>query len=450
MYSKRIYIEIVLRIFFIVVTAVGALLLIIFHYAIILGILGLIFAVFQANRLANRLNTSNRRIKLFFDAIENGESTLVFPEINLSKEQILLNKAFNRINRLIIETKRQSQQKEHFYKALLEQVPGGVISWDETGRIKTINNAALRLLGCSTLLYCSQLEQIDPDFPALLKEAAAKGSALMKVSDEWQKRQLILSVNHMVVGSEALTLLSLQDIDDSLNSKEAEAWGRLTHVLTHEIMNSIAPIVSLSRTLTSYFEADGRPKHATELSDRTIEKTLRGLEVVNSQSSNLISFTNSYRKLSFLQMPTIRSYCLNNQLARLQELVAPDLYATGIRLSLQLVPPEIYLRADETLLFQVLHNLVINAIQALEDCPDPVIYISATRTDCLLIEVKDNGPGIPQEMQDDIFVPFFTTKENGSGIGLSLARQIIRRHRGQLYVKSAPGEGSCFVIILPQ
>lgn len=450
MYSKRIYIEILLHIVFIVVVALGSLWVIVCRYAIILGMLGLVVAVFQMSWLAHRLNTANRRIKLFFDAIENGESTLVFPEINLSQEQILLNRAFNRINRLLIETKRHSQQKEHFYKALLEQVPGGVVSWDETGRVQTVNNAALRLLGCCTLIHRSQLELIDPDFPALLDEATAKGSALMKVTTEWEKKQLIISVNRMVLGGERLTLLSLQDIDDSLGSKEAEAWGRLTHVLTHEIMNSIAPIVSLSRTLASYFEKDGKPKHVGELSDRTIEKTLRGLEVVKSQSTNLINFTDSYRKLSFLQMPSIKPYSLNEQLTRLEELVAPELEAAGIRWTCHPIAPEIQIRADETLLFQVLHNLVKNSIQALEGVVTPYIYIGVTSTDRLVIEIKDNGPGIPAEIQEDIFVPFFTTKENGSGIGLSLSRQIIRRHRGQLYVKSAAGEGTSFVIVLPQ
>lgn len=450
MYSKRIYIEILLHIIFIVVIALGSLWLIVFRYAIILGVLGLVLAVFQVSWLAHKLNTANRRIKLFFDAIENGESTLVFPEVNLSQEQIQLNRAFNRINRLLINTKRQSQQKEHFYKALLEQVPGGVISWDETGRIQTVNNAALRLLGCSTLIHRSQLELIDPDFLTLLGEAVSKGNALMKVSTEWEKRQLIISVNQVVLGSETLTLLSLQDIDDSLSSKEAEAWGRLTHVLTHEIMNSVAPIVSLSRTLATYFEKDGVPKHAGELTDRFIEKTLRGLEVVKSQSSNLINFTDSYRKLSFLQMPSIKPYSLNEQLTRLKELVAPELEAAGIRWTCHLVPLEIQIGADETLLFQVLHNLVKNAIQALDGVATPYIYIGVTCTDRLVIEIKDNGPGIPVEIQEDIFVPFFTTKENGSGIGLSLSRQIIRRHRGQLYVKSAVGEGTSFFIVLPQ
>ncbi|WP_106829387.1 sensor histidine kinase [Parabacteroides pacaensis] len=449
MYSKRIYLEILIHIILIVTLATCALLLIIFRYAIILGSIGLVFVMFQISWLANHLNTANRRIKLFFDAIENGESTLVFPEINLSKEQILLNKAFNRINRLLIETKHQSQQKEHFYKALLEHVPGGIISWDDSGTIQTANKAALSLLGLSTLLHRSQLEQIDPGFSALFEEAVSKGNAIMKVNREWEKRQLVIGVNKIVLGDKTLTLLSLQDIDENLNSKENEAWERLTHVLTHEIMNSVAPIVSLSSTLTSYFESQGIPKHANELSDKTVEKTLRGLEVMKSQSSNLIHFTHSYRKLSFLQTPSIKLYNLTAQFFLLKELFTPELNKKGIKLTIQTRPSILHIRGDENLLFQVFQNLIKNAIQALQNTRHPLITVSASLSDYLFIEIKDNGPGIPLDIQENIFVPFFTTKENGSGIGLSLSKQIIRRHRGQLYVKSAWNEGTNFFIRLP-
>lgn len=450
MYSKRIYMEIILRLGIIILSGTVSLLGIVSGHAVILGCIGLVLVLFLTFRLVQRLNTTNRRISLFFDAIENGESTLIFPEINLTGEQVALNKTFNRINRLITETKFLSQQKEHFYKALLEQVPGGLIAWDESGKIRTVNNAALRLLGRSSLTYRYELALIDPDFPAILQEAGEKGSSQMKVTGEWQKRQLVVSLNQVKLKEETLTLLSLQDIDESLSRKESEAWSKLTHVLTHEIMNSIAPIVSLSGTLTSYFETGGVPKPAGELTDRIIEKTLRGLKTVKEQGCNLINFTDSYRKLSFLQVPSVKPYNLRKQLEQLKELVTPELEKAGITWHCYVAPAATYIKGDETLLGQVFHNLALNAIQALEKTPDAALHITANLVQELVIEVKDNGPGIPKEMQEDIFVPFFTTKENGSGIGLSLSRQIILRHRGHLLVKSEPGEGTCFIIRLPQ
>lgn len=450
MYSKRIYIEIILRLGVIILWGVLSVLGIVSGHAVILGCIGLVLVLFLTFRLVQRLNATNRRISLFFDAIENGESTLIFPEINLTREQVALNKTFNRISRLITETKCRSQQKEHFYKALLEQVPGGLIAWDESGKIRTVNNAALRLLGRPSLTYRYELALIDPDFPAILQEANEKGSSQMKVTDEWQKRQLVVSLNRVKLKEDTFTLLSLQDIDESLSRKESEAWGKLTHVLTHEIMNSIAPIVSLSGTLTSYFETGGVPKPAGELTDRIIEKTLRGLRTVKEQGCNLINFTDSYRKLSFLQVPSVKPYNLRKQLEQLKELVTPELEKAGITWHCYVAPAATYIKGDETLLGQVFHNLALNAIQALEKTPGATLHITANLVQELVIQVKDNGPGIPKEMQEDIFVPFFTTKENGSGIGLSLSRQIIRRHRGQLHVKSEPGAGTCFIIRLPQ
>lgn len=449
MFSRSTYISIIVQIVLIVLIALVSIQGIIHGRAIILGVIGLVLAVFQIVYLANWLNTTNRRIKLFFDTIENEESMLVFPEINGSKEQIELNKTFNRINNLIARIKWDNLRKEQFYKDLLEQVPGGVILWDETGKIRFVNHAALRLLGRTHLSYSYQLEKTDPDFDTHLKEATAKGSAIMKITDGWVKRQLIITANQVVVDEERLTLLSLQDIDESLSKKEDESWGRLTHVLTHEIMNSIAPIVSLSKTLASYYETNGFPKPASEITDQIVGKTLRGLETVKTQGSGLINFTNSYRRLSFMQMPAIKPYSLASQFEKLKELMVPELTASDIAFSVEIYPSEIELNADEALIYQVILNLLKNAVQALEGVDGGKIRLSARVAEKVFIEVADNGPGIAPELAEDVFVPFFTTKSTGSGIGLSLSKQIIRRHRGQLLMKSKPFDETSFIIVLP-
>lgn len=449
MYSRRIFREITIFVTGIVLLATASVLLIVLRYAIILGVLGLWVAVWLIHRLVYRLNTTNRRIRLFFDAIDDDESTLVFPEINLSPEQIQLNRTFNRINRMLAESKRRSGEQEQFYKALVEQIPDGIVSWDDSGRIRLANRTALRLLECTALTDLSQLEAIVPGLPTLIREAEEKGNALLKLNGDWHPRQLLLTIDRITAGPETLTILALQDIDDRLDNKEAEAWGRLTHVLTHEIMNSIAPIVSLSRTLTSYFSEAGSPRPAKTITDAIVKKTLRGLEVVESQGARLIRFTDSYRQLSFSRMPAVRPYSLTEQFRELEELLQPDLAAAGIAYEREADPAEIRLRGDPALLFQVFHNLLKNAIQALAQTDRPVIRVRIRRTDRLTIDVCDNGPGIPAEIREDIFIPFFTTKENGSGIGLSLSRQIVRRHGGRLFVRSEPGAGCCFHIDLP-
>ncbi|MCD8268555.1 MAG: ATP-binding protein [Parabacteroides sp.] len=347
MFSTRIYIRIILQVILILVVAGAGIAGILSGKAIILGIVALFIALWQVGVLVYYLNVSNRRIQLFLDAIEDNESMLYFPENTGSEEQRRLHAAFNRIHKLMTESK----QKE---------------------------------------------------------------------------------------------------FDRELLQKEYEAYDKLMHVLTHEIMNSIAPIVSLSGTLLSYFQSKGTAKGVDELSDATIRKTIRGLDTIKSQGQSLINFTNSYRQLARLQPPKLKQLSLAHLIRNIEMLFHADLQRLGIELSVHLYREEILIDADEELLSQVLINLLKNAMQALEGQENGCISLEVKQAGRnLIIEVTDNGPGIPHEILDDIFVPFFTTKGSGSGIGLSLSRQIIRMHEGELSVSSQPYTATRFSITLP-
>ena len=212
--------------------------------------------------------------------------------------------------------------------------------------------------------------------------------------------------------------------DRELHCKEYESWDKLMHVLTHEIMNSIAPVVS--------------------------RKTIRGLDTIKSQGQTLMHFTESYRQFAYLKQPEPEPFPLTYLLQNLQTLYLPDMQRQHIDFSLVLFQPEITVHADEKLLSQVLINLLKNAMQALEGQADGKIRMEVdTEKNQLLIRVTDNGPGVPSDLIEDIFVPFFTTKATGSGIGLSLSRQIIRMHGGELSVASLPYRETCFTVSLP-
>ena len=238
--------------------------------------------------------------------------------------------------------------------------------------------------------------------------------------------------------------------DRELHRKEYESWDKLMHVLTHEIMNSIAPVVSLSGTLLSYFRTKDTPRSSGEITDATIRKTIRGLDTIKSQGQALIHFTESYRQFAYLKQPEPMTFSLTHLLQNLQTLHQPDLQRQHIGFSLVLFQPEIVVYADEKLLSQVLINLLKNAMQALEGQANGQIRMEVdAEKNQLLIRVTDNGPGVPSDLTEDIFVPFFTTKATGSGIGLSLSRQIIRMHDGELSVASQPYRETCFTISLP-
>lgn len=449
MFSRHLYLKIIFNILLILVISGGGLTLIIFRWAVIIGILLIIWAIFQIRHLVNLLNNTNKRISLFFDMIQDNGIQGYFPEEHVDKEEQLLSHTFNRINRIISDNKLQSQKQELFYKALLEHIPSGVLAWDTSGRVLLVNRAALQLLGYSFLNHIRQVEERYPEFRQIIAPTDSRHSLDIRINTERGYRQLAVIRSSMVLQEQQVTLLSLQDIREQLDEKESESWIRLTHVLTHEIMNSIAPITSLSETLSSYFESNGTTKTREELSDQVIQKTVKGLSIVKRRGKSLLHFAESYRKLTFIPTPVTKHFLFCEFADNLQHLLKPELEAGNISLQIQITPEHLTVNADEELLSQVLINLIKNAIQALEGNPAGTIRLTARQTERIFIEVADNGQGIPGELLEDIFVPFFTTKTSGSGIGLSLSRQIIRLHGGDLTATSIPGQETCFSISLP-
>ncbi len=262
-----------------------------------------------------------------------------------------------------------------------------------------------------------------------------------------EQRELHAAFNRI---SRLITENKQKKLERELQQKEYESWDKLMHILTHEIMNSIAPIVSLSGTLLSYFRKKEEPKSPEEITDVMIGKTIRGLDTIKSQGQNLMNFTHSYRCMASLREPSPKLFSLTRLLLNLQVLYQAELDKRHITFDIQLFQPEIEIWADEEQLSQVLVNLLKNAIQALEKQEEGSIFIHVGNQEKnISIEIIDNGPGIAKELREDIFVPFFTTKSSGSGIGLSLSRQIIRMHGGQLLVSSEPFIQTCFTIMLP-
>ena len=410
-FSRHLYWIILLHVVLILANAGTGTWLIISQRGFVIGTLLIICSFLQISGLVNKLNSFNQKLRIFFDAIEDKDNMLYFPEQNVSKEQEKLNRSLNRINLLLAKTQSEYSKQEHFYHSLLEEVPIGVLAWDSTGKIIMANSTALSLLGCQQLTQYRQLE-------SLLQE---KG----------RKEHLSLSQNRMKLQNETITLLSIKDIGDELSDKESESWNKLSHVLTHEIMNTIAPIISLSQTLSAYPDIN--------------EKAVRGLRIIQAQSERLLQFTESFRHLSYLPQPEKKLFSLTATLENLRELLSGDFQESNITFTLTCHPETIYMKGDENQLSQVLLNLLKNSIQALERTEKGKISIHALQTERISIDIAD----IPPELQEKIFIPFFTTKSEGSGIGLSLCKQIIRLHGGHLTVKeSSPGK-TVFHIDIP-
>lgn len=407
-FSRHLYWIILLNIVLILASSGAGIWLIASQRGFVTGILLIICSLFQISGLVNRLNSFNRKLRIFFDAIEDKDNMLYFPEHNVSKEQENLNRSLNRINLLLAKTQSEYSRQEHFYRSLLEEVPNGILAWDSAGKIIMANSAALSLLDCQQLTKYRQLK-------SLLQE---KG----------RKEHLSLSQSRMKLQDETITLLSVKDIGDELSDKESESWNKLSHVLTHEIMNTIAPIISLSQTLSTYPDIN--------------EKAVRGLRIIQAQSERLLQFTESFRHLSYLPQPEKKLFTLTATLQNLRELLTGDFKENNITFTLICQPETIYMKGDENQLSQVLLNLLKNSIQALDGQEDGKICIRAQQNEhTTIIDITDNGPGIPSELQEKVFIPFFTTKSEGTGIGLSLCKQIVRYHDGHLTIQeSQPGK----------
>jgi len=350
------------------------------------------------------------------------------------------------VNRLIQDVKLRNREQEQYYGTLLEQVATGIVVINENGNILQANSSAKKLLNYQSLTHIEQLKRVDPNLHQaflLLREESTH--QFVKTTHHNTIRHLSLQATTFRDHEKTLRIISIHDISNELDAKELESWQKLIRVLSHEIMNSITPITSLSETLLNYFIPPEKPVDKT-----TVANTVKGLEVINERGIGLIRFVESYRKLTRLSKPVLKHIDLRNLIEHLLLLLEnePDFQRiqfsveTGTSdINVETGTPDISVEADEAQLSQVLINLIKNAMYAVKDVADPRVSVRAhyLQNGRCEVEVIDNGPGIPPEIMEQIFIPFFTTKENGSGIGLSLSRQIMKNHGGSIETVSSPG-----------
>ncbi len=398
--------------------------------------------------LVNYLNTSNKRIRFFFDAIRNEDSTLSFPVESKNKSLRELYRSMNRVNQQIQQLKIENRQQEQYFERLIEHLATGIITFNRKGFILHANSAAKRLLSTDILTHIQQLERINLKLFQAISNIKPLEQKLISVPTSLGDIQLSLKATALKTNDEEMVILSVQDIRNELDEKELDSWLKLIRVLMHEIMNSLTPITSLSESLVHIFSRNGQPVRSEELTDSTISRTLNGLNVIQEQGKGLMSFVESYRRLTRIPEPDKRKFSVENLLERVRILYKSLEKSDTVKLDCTLSDPGMELYADENLISQVLINLLKNALEANEDNPTASISIRAGYDNDQHPElcVSDNGPGIPEQHLEEIFVPFFTTRKDGSGIGLSISRQIMRAHRGTLKVRSRPGQETTFCL----
>jgi PAS domain S-box-containing protein len=354
----------------------------------------------------------------------------------------------NRVNNQIQQLKIENRQQEQYFRTLLEHLAAGIITFNDKGFILHANSSAKKLLSMEVLTHLTQIERKDQKLYQAINSIKPFERRLIAVSAENGEIQLSLKATSFRTNENELVILSIQDIKNELDEKEIESWMKLIRVLMHEIMNSITPITSLSESLSSIYTNNGKPVSPEQINAKTVATTLQGLNVIKEQGKGLMSFVESYRKLTRVPEPEKKLFKAADLMNRVQVLYNSLENSDRLTLSISLKNPDLEFFADQNLISQVLINLVKNAVEANENNNEGKIKIVASEgiNQHHEICVIDNGPGISEENIDEIFVPFFTTRKNGSGIGLSISRQIMRIHGGNLKVKSIPDKETVFCL----
>ena len=403
----------------------------------ILVFIGWLYSIRMMSLLFKR---NAQKVAFMFDAIDNSDYAFQYATRGRSSNDKLVSESLNRITQILFQAKAEAVQKEKYYELIMNSVNTGIIVLDDIGNIYQTNNEALRLLGLSVFTHVKQLARIDEKLQTTIANILPGDKHQISFVNERGTVNLSIRVSEMTLQEKHVRILAINDINSELDDKEIDSWIRLTRVLTHEIMNSVTPITSLSDTLLSIHE------------DANSE-IRNGLEVISTTGKSLISFVESYRKFTHIPTPEPSLFYVQKFAERMTNLARHHNNFPNITININIEPADLIVYADEKLITQVVLNLLKNAMQAIgSGQPDGLIELKAycNPDESVIIEVSNNGPTIPPEEAEHIFVPFFTTKEGGSGIGLSISRQIMRLSGGSIALKSNPAiNTTSFILTFP-
>ena len=379
-----------------------------------------------------------RKVAFLLDAIENDDPAVHFYEQVVDKDSSKVNAMLNRIACLLQNIKQETIQREKYYELIMDFVETGIVVLDDTGSVFQKNRKALELLGLEVFTHVKQLGRVSEPLRKAFEEIMPGQKMQVEHTTERGTMTFHFRTSSITIQEKQLRIIALNDINHELDEREIDSWIRLTRVLTHEMMNSLTPVTSLSETLLTL---PGAQKD---------EELRQGLETIHSTGKGLVNFVMSYRKLTRLPSPEPTLFDVRPFLERMVQLALHQHPSPNIRIVLEKVQEDLMVFADENLMTQVMTNLLKNAVQAIGESEEGEIRLRAycDEQDVVRIEVSNNGPRIVPEIAEQMFVPFFTTKEDGSGIGLSLSKQIMRLQGGSITLLPYKDEWTTFVVML--
>lgn len=401
--------------------------------------------IFQMYDIYRMLKKAQDEVKEFVESVHYRDFSRYFNVKQAPAELQPLRQGFNEINTTFKVISREKEMQYQYLQKILELVDTGILSYEtESGELNWMNDTFKKMMDIPYLKTIHSLEKRDEELYKAILSIRPKENKVVTLLKDNRQIKILLAATVFQTDDKLNKLIAFQNINEALDETEARAWQKLLSVMTHEIMNSVAPISSLAGTLknrlhqtTAFAGGDAGDRDDLEL----------GLETIKRRSEGLLKFAETYRNLNKITTPNLKKVFVRDLFENLHTLMQPTLEQKNIELEVILKDPGLTAEVDVNLIEQVLINLVVNALDAVKEKTHPRIVLSAgNENNKLQIKVADNGAGISEELLDKIFIPFFSTKKSGSGIGLSLCKQIMLLHKGNIQVHSKENEGSAFVL----
>jgi nitrogen fixation/metabolism regulation signal transduction histidine kinase len=407
-----------------------------------------IFIIIWVGSIIKYVEKTNRDIAHFLNSIKFDDFSYSFSESKVGASFDNLNIEFNAVIQKFREIRAEKEAQFHYLKTIVQHVGIGLISFRANGDIQLINTAAKKLLNIFPMRNLQDLAEFNEELARRVELLGNGDKDLIKIRKKNTELQLSVAATVFKLRKEEFKLVSFQNIQSELEEKEMEAWQNLIRVLTHEIMNSVTPISSLASTVDDAVISYKDSPDPKRIEKEDLEDMHLAIKTIKRRSESLIKFVSDFRDMTRIPYPSKTVFHVKDMIEHIYQFMKPDLSENSIEFESKIEPENISINADRDQIEQVIINIMKNAIYALGERPDKKIKINAWMDELtrIFITVEDNGHGIEKDALERIFIPFFTTKKTGSGIGLSLSRQIMRLHKGNLSVESIDGEKTVFTL----
>ncbi len=407
-----------------------------------------LLVVMQVAAIIHYTDTTNRTLNNFLESIRYSDFSQPFELEGLGSSFDKLKSSFNDVIKEFQNVKAEKEENFFYLQSVIQHIGIALIAYDKNGRVELVNNATQKLFQLRNIAHIDTLSSFSPDLVQKLLTIRHNENTLVKITGRDEMLQLAIYATELKISNKTIVLVSIKNIQNELEEKEMEAWQKLISVLTHEIMNSIAPISSLSNTISTILSGLQQSADIHPDLKEAYEDIDMALHTISKRTEGLMHFVITYRSLTRIPNPNLSIFKVATLFDNITTLLSDDLRNNNINWTVEIEPDTLELQADERLIEQVIINLLKNAIHATSQTSGATISMKAmiNKRGRVVIEVTDNGQGILPDVIDKVFIPFFTTKTTGSGIGLSLSKQIMRKHGGNITASSVPDVETKFML----